>query len=42
MKLTINLTTHNGNLIGIAEPIVPEVTTEPESEPIILTDNNLE
>jgi hypothetical protein len=38
MKLTINLTTHNGNLIGIAEPIAPEVTTEP----IIPTDNNLE
>jgi hypothetical protein len=46
MKLTINLTTHNGNLIGIApiEPIVPEDTTqiEPESEPIIPTDENLE
>jgi hypothetical protein len=44
MKLTINLTTHNGNLIGIADLIVPEVTTqiEPESELIIPTDNNLE
>jgi hypothetical protein len=42
MKLTINLTTHNGNLIGIAEPIAPEDTTEPESEPIVPTDNNLE
>ena len=42
MKLTINLITHNGNLIGIAEPIVEEVTTEPESEPIAPIDNNLE
>jgi|688.fasta_scaffold1200993_1 hypothetical protein len=45
MKLTINLTTHNGNLIGIApiEPIVQEVTTqiEPESEPIVPTDKKL-
>jgi len=42
MKLTINLITHNGNLIGIAEPIVLEVTPEPESERIIPSDNNLE